>query len=228
MRPAGATADDLAADPVYDRIYEAILEHRLPPGTKLPEEKLAAVFKVSRARVRKVLARLGNENLIGVVPNKGAFIARPTFEESCDIFEARRALEPAIVRRLAKRATPGDVDRLQQHVEAEYQARAADDRRPVIRLSGEFHNLAADLAGNEAMARPMKELSALTCLAILLYDSPTSTTCRPDDHAHIVAMIKAGDGEGAAEAMTGHLAAIEQSMSFEDKTAPVDLGAIFS
>jgi hypothetical protein len=41
-------------------------------------------------------------------------------------------------------------------------------------------------------------------------------------------MIKASDGEGAANEMTQHLAAIEQSMNFDDRTASVDLAAIFS
>ena len=42
-----------------------------------------------------------------------------------------------------------------------------------IRLSGEFHALLAELAGNSALARSMRELSVLTCLIIFLYDAPT-------------------------------------------------------
>ena len=36
---------------IYERIVSAILEHRLHPGTKLGEERLAEIFSVSRARV---------------------------------------------------------------------------------------------------------------------------------------------------------------------------------
>ena len=219
---------DPGADAVYERIYDAIMEHRLPPGTKLPEERLAALFQVSRARVRKVLARLENERLIAVVPNRGAFITRPTRDQSCDIFEARLALEPAIVRRLAKTAAAPAVSRLREHIASEFRARDADDKRRVVRLSGEFHILAAELAGNEAMSRPMKELTALTCLAILLYDSPTNTTCRAGEHAEIVTMVEAGDADGAAVRMIEHLHAIERSMNFDDRSDAVDLAAIFS
>src|SRR5689334_20598391 len=50
-----------AHDEIYEKIYVAILEHRLHPGTKLVEERLAEIFGVSRARVREVLARLAHE-----------------------------------------------------------------------------------------------------------------------------------------------------------------------
>mgnify|MGYP000031055033 CR=1 FL=1 len=50
--PAVSDAD------IYDRIVSAILDHHLPPGTKLVEDKLATAFGVSRTRIRPVLVRL--------------------------------------------------------------------------------------------------------------------------------------------------------------------------
>ena len=44
-----------SVDEIYEKIYIAILEHRLHPGTKLGEERMADIFGVSRARVREVL-----------------------------------------------------------------------------------------------------------------------------------------------------------------------------
>jgi hypothetical protein len=43
---------------IYDRILRSVLEHRLPPGTKLVEDRLAELFETSRAQVRDVLARV--------------------------------------------------------------------------------------------------------------------------------------------------------------------------
>ncbi|MFE0420366.1 GntR family transcriptional regulator [Streptomyces tendae] len=223
----GTLADTASPDEVvYRRIYQAVLEHRLLPGTRLPEEKLAAIFSVSRARVRKVLGRLQNEGLVEVVPNRGAFIAQPTIDQSNDIFEARRAIEPAIMRRLASRGDTSSADELSTHVQLEFDARDRDEQRRMIRLSGEFHNLAGELAGNFALARPIRELSALTCLAILLYESPTSTACRADQHAEIVRRIATRDGDGAAKAVVEHLDEIQRSMRFPTVTAEADLESI--
>lgn len=55
---------------MYDRMVSAILDHRLPPGTKLVEDKLAAAFGVSRTRVRPVLVRLANEQVVTLTPNQ--------------------------------------------------------------------------------------------------------------------------------------------------------------
>jgi DNA-binding GntR family transcriptional regulator len=58
-RPAAQILDaEDNSDTIYERVLIAVMEHRLVPGTKLVEEKLAAVFKVNRTRIRKVLARL--------------------------------------------------------------------------------------------------------------------------------------------------------------------------
>ena len=63
---------------IYERLVAAIFEHRLAPGMKLGEEGLAAVFGVSRARIRAVLPRLAHEGLVTLEPNRGAFVTQPT------------------------------------------------------------------------------------------------------------------------------------------------------
>ena len=60
------TTGQLSDNDMYDRMVSAILDHRLPPGTKLVEDKLAAAFGVSRTRVRPVLVRLANEQVVNV------------------------------------------------------------------------------------------------------------------------------------------------------------------
>ena len=65
-----------AASPTENEIYEpmvaAILDHRLPPGMKLIEDRLATAFGVSRTRIRPVLVRLANEEVVTLKPNRGA------------------------------------------------------------------------------------------------------------------------------------------------------------
>ena len=180
-------------DEIYEKIYVAILEHRLHPGTKLVEERLAEIFGASRARIREVLARLAHEQIVELYPQRGAYVAKPSIEQALDVFEARRLIEPAVLRRLIETLTPEKLARLRQHQDLELDARRRDDKRAVIRLSGEFHSLAADLAGNTALARSMRELSVLTCLMIFLYDAPTSTSCRADEHSQIIEAIAKRD-----------------------------------
>jgi DNA-binding GntR family transcriptional regulator len=215
-------------DEIYEKIYVAILEHRLHPGTKLVEERLAEIFDVSRARVREVLARLAHEHVVELYPQRGAYVAKPTIEEAADVFEARRLIEPALLRRLVQTSTPEKVARLRHHQELEVDARRREDKRAIVRLSGEFHTLLADLAGNTSLARSMRELSTLTCLVIFLYDAPTATSCRADEHSQIIDAIAKRDAQRAEKLMLEHLDHIESSLRLDSTTEEVDLEAIFN
>jgi len=214
-------------DTIYERIYAAILEHRLPPGTKLVEERLADIFGVSRARVREVLNRMAHEQIVDLYPQRGAFVAKPTIEQAHDVFEARRLIEPAVLRRLIDNLTPERIARLRQQQELEVDARRRGDKRAIVRLSGDFHMLLADLAGNSALMRSMRELSSLTCLIIFLYDAPTATTCRADEHSEIIDAIAHRDAPQAEKLMLAHLQHIEGSLKLDASSEDVDLESIF-
>ena len=218
---------ETANDGIYERIYCAVLEHRLPPGTKLGEDRLAKIFDVSRARVREVLARLAHEQIVDLYPQRGAFVAQPSPQQAMDVFEARRLIEPAVLQRLITGLTPDKVARLRQHLELELDARRRDDQRAVVRLSGEFHVLLAELAGNTALSRSMRELATLTCLIIYLYDAPTSTSCRADEHAELTDAIARRDIARAQKLMVAHLNHIEKSLTLDSAAAEVDLEAVF-
>lgn len=223
-RPAaGASA---TSDLIHEKLQSAILEHRLPPGTKLGEDRLAEIFATSRARVRQVLVRLAHQQLVEVLPQRGAFVASPTPEQARDVFEARRLLEPAVLQRLLENCTPAKLKRLRQHLAKEVEARHRGDARAVIRLSGEFHGLLAELAGNSAFVRVMRELCAQTCLVISLYNTSMAHSCRADEHASLVDAIERRDLAHAQALVLEHLAHIESSLVLHPGDGGVDLESI--
>lgn len=208
------------------RIATAIHEHRLLPGTKLGEDRLANIFNTSRARVREVLARMARDQMVELFPQRGAFVAKPSIEQALDVFEARRLIEPGIVRRLVLNMDNSKIRRLQTHLKQERDARANSDKRATVRLSGEFHVLLAELAGNSALLRSMRELSTLTCLTISLYESAVNTCCLVDEHEAVVDAIVAGNGEQAEQLMLSHLDHIQGSLRLEADADDADLEQI--
>jgi DNA-binding GntR family transcriptional regulator len=204
--------DGAQRNPIYERLMNAIAEHRLHPGTKLAEDRLAAIFGVSRTVVRAVLQQLAHELVVTIVPNRGAFIASPTVQEARELFEARRQIELPIVENVCGSATKKDIALLRAHVARELEARKRDDRRTAVRLSGDFHVLLAHLGGNRFIERTMRGLQMLTCLTILLYNAPTSQACPHDEHARLIDAIEAGNAKLAQKLMVDHLAHIEASL----------------
>ncbi|MDQ7990470.1 MAG: GntR family transcriptional regulator [Candidatus Dactylopiibacterium sp.] len=227
--PAPDSDVTASADTVYERIVQAIMEHRLPPGTKLVEEKLASVFHITRTRVREVLLRMAHEGLVNAIPNRGSFIASPSVEEARQIFDARRILEPALVRSLIARVGAEDIRRLRDHVALERAARAEDDRRAIIRLSGEFHLLMAEMVGNPQLTKVLRELASLTCLIILLYDSPNMPACPNHEHSELIDAIEARDEARATRAVVEHLQHIQDTLDLSADDGPdIDLEDIFA
>lgn len=209
---------------MVETILAAVIEHRLPPGTKLAEEKLSEHFGVNRARIRQVFDRLAHEGIVTRLHNRGAFVSEPSAEDARELFEVRRLIEPAIVRAAAARHNRAAKKRLDAHLAAEAAAARAGDARALIRLTGEFHILLADLAGNSLLARLLRELETRTSLIIFLYDRPHQPSCRGNDHVAIAAAVARGDGAEAARLMLAHLNEVEKGLDVRRAAGgPLDL-----
>jgi DNA-binding GntR family transcriptional regulator len=216
---------------IHQSVYDAIVEHRLLPGTKLSEERVAELFSVSRTQVRGALQRLAVEQLVTLIPNRGAYVTKPSAEEAHDVLSVRRTLEPAIVARLCERIAagkaPNAIKQLRALVKREQQAHARGDRRRSVRLSGDFHVLLAEVSGSSILARLMRELTPLTCLAILTFEAPTAVACPNDEHALLIDAIEAGDVAGASSLMVEHLNHIENALKLDAQAiAEVDLADV--
>jgi DNA-binding GntR family transcriptional regulator len=231
-RPATSAAAKVAlpsVDTIHQRVLTAIVEHRLPPGTKLGEERLAKVFGVSRTQIRQVLERLAHDSIITVLPNRGAYVSSPSVEEAREVFAARRLIEPDLIRQATRLAQKADVARLRDHVARESAARAANDKRAIIRLSGEFHQLIADIAGNRFLAKTMRELETLTSLVIILYDAPNVPACPYHEHSDLADAIEARNADRAAAQMVEHLRHVEASLDFQrGSDSEIDFEAVFA
>ncbi len=222
---SGNRATGASAQSVFDHIVGAIKAHRLAPGTRLIEESLGTLFGVSRTIVRQGIAKLAQAGLVDLRPNAGAQIATPDARRARELLEARRLVEVELVARAAERARPRDVARLRAHLGREAQARRRHAHGELVRLTGEFHLLLAEIAGNGVLARTLAQYETETCLSILAFDRTGASSCPPDEHAQIVDAIARRDRASAAKRMRAHLdhvfAGIRAGM---DEAAPTALG----
>lgn len=214
---------------IADAIHAAIVERRLPAGARLVEEQLAGVFGVSRARIRSVLQGLAREKVVTVHRNRGAAVSTPTVAEAREVFQSRRLLEDAIVRHAATALDAAGLDALRAHVERERAARAADDRRAQIALSGEFHVLLAEVGGTPTLAAFLRELVLRSSLIIAVYERPGAPGCPPEEHQRLIDLLAARDADGVAREMAEHLGSVEERLTLVEPTpSTVDLKAIFA
>lgn len=222
-------ADELAEEDIVERIFDAVVEQRLPPGTKLSESALCEAFGVGRMRIRRALLLLSSREVVDLQANRGAFVSSPTPQQAREVFEARLTLEPTIARLAVERATQADIENLTAHLVNEHAAQHEHSRQEAIRLSGQFHLLLAQIAANSVMLRMMKELVTRTSLIIGIFGAPSVTNCRDDDHERILQAFKTRDGQAAADLMAEHLRVIEEGLELgTQKGGAVDLIELFA
>lgn len=197
-------------DAIYARVLAAVRDQRLPPGTKLVEDRLAQAFGVSRTRIRPVLVRLANEQIVRLTPNRGASVAQPTASEAREVFEARQLVEPTLVARFIANADEGDLQALAFNIADEEAARRDGDRAAAIRLAGDFHLLLANASGQRTLARMLRELIARTSLVLMCHTSPgRHDGCGCAAHRGLLAALRAHDTRRATRLMRLHLRQLE-------------------
>lgn len=235
-KPNGASDSDQAfkkrsgskSDTIYAHIFDAILEHRLTPGTKLNEEALGDIFGVSRTIIRRELLQLAHEGVVSIRPNRGATVANHSVEDARQILYARRLVERAITELVVKNATDKQLKALRQLVEEEQNCFARGESGTGIRLSGEFHLRLAEAANNMPLVGFQRSLVSQTSLIIAQYEKVTRSNCSFDEHNQLLDAIEARDTTKAVALMMQHMDHIDAKLNFESDGATDDLHAIFS
>ncbi len=208
---------------IVEALTKAIVEHRLRPGTKLAEQKLADHFGVSRTLVRQALFQLSQNRLIRLEPARGAFVATPSADEARQVFAVRRMLEVEMTRAFVRRVNPAMLRSLREHVAQE---RAAVDQQDIpgrTELLGDFHVHMAELMDNQVLANLLRDLISRCALITLMYQSNEAAADSSDEHAAIVKALAARDEASAVRLMEQHLLNVEAGLAFDRKTPANDL-----
>ncbi len=206
---------DTPTSVIVRELTQAIAGHRLQPGTKLAEQKLADHFGVSRTIVRQALHQLAQNRLVTLEPARGAFVAAPTVEEARQVFAVRRMLEAEMTRAFAREATPARIRALREHVAREQAALDDHDAAESIELLGDFHVRMAELLGNEVLAQILRDLISRSSLVTLMYQRAGAARHSQEEHVQIVRALAARDADRAVQLMDKHLRHVEASLAFD-------------
>lgn len=200
---------------IYQALMNAIVEHQLPPGSKLPEEALSGVFGVSRTGIRKVLQRLAAVQMVTLTPKRGAQVSTPGVEEARDIFSTRSLMECANLPAVLAHLQPPHLVALEQFIAQENQAHADHDGPAAIRLSAAFHIQLQAISGNQVLTGMVTSLTQRSSLVIAAYGAPWQRGCRCDDHANLLQLLRARALQPLTQALQHHFEHIVSSLHFE-------------
>lgn len=205
LRPL--VTDDIRplADSVYERLVGGIVDGSLPPGGKLSERSIAAALGTSAQPVREALRRLEGEGLVETRPRSGSSVALMDTRRLAEMGRIRAVLEGAAADLAARHATPQDLQRLQQRLDAMREATDHGDTA-TLRLANEaFHTALHAIGDNPFLIRGLQALRAYDHIGrarvLASDDQPRQALA---EHTAILAAIAARDPEGAERRMRVH------------------------
>lgn len=226
VRPAAKTSKPRASigadggtstQRIVESITTAIVERRLMPGTKLAEQKIADIFKVSRTLVRQALNQLSRDKLVTLEPARGARVAEPSIEEARQVFEVRHMLEAAMIRRAAAALSDAQLAELRGHLRDEQAAVQRTDVSGRTRLLADFHVVIATMLGNQVLAELLSDLVTRSSLIALMYQSAHSAEHSYEEHVAIVDALSRRDAKAAVRLMEDHLHNVERNLRLDPR-----------
>ncbi len=194
---------------VADVLRSRIAAGKLPPGTKLSEQQLAASMQVSRNTLREAFAMLSIESVVTRYPNRGVFVASPDAGSVREIYSVRRMLEPAAV----QWGPELDLPRLDAVIA---DARAARSRGLVAEMAAanqDFHQSLVAMSGSVQLQQMMgRVLAEMRLVFHSMRSEPDFHTRYVEENASLVVLLRAGRRAEAAEALRGYLDAAEAEL----------------
>ena len=191
---------------IADEIRSAVLDGSMLPGTRVGQEWLAAKFGASRIPVREALSQLQDEGLVTFAPNRGAWIADVTSQESIEVYKIREVLEPLAIAESVRHLTDADIDEIDATMA---RLECVHSVQEYIPLDREFHLKTYSAAPMPHLLRMIERYWNNTqhFRRWFVQDSLAKDGLPFSDPHHLllVEMIRARDVEGAASIVHLHI-----------------------
>ncbi|RPE29410.1 GntR family transcriptional regulator [Kitasatospora cineracea] len=209
--PSTPPGKQMLSEQVYAHLRDAIMRGDHSPGSPLKPQDLAREQGVSLAVVREALVRMVGEGLADRLPNRG--FAVPAFSDHRwqEIAEARRTVEPVVLRMSIER---GDIDwearvRAAHHRLARTPAYAPEEGEYYTGAWAEahrvFHRTLLEGCGNRALLETFDRLWTASELARRWSAHRNPDRDGAEEHRRLEEATLARDADAAAAILVQHL-----------------------
>lgn len=198
-----------AADRAYRLTKELVLSGELPGGHLFSETEIAGRLGLSRTPVREAFVRLQAEELLTLVPKRGAIVAPVPPGEAEDVLDAREAVESAAVRRLLRtpERIPAAVEQLRAALAVQRERAANADLHAFAEADERFHRTLVEAGGNALLIRFYTGLAdrqrRMNVAALGPVPDHIQVVLR--EHGELIEIIESGDAAAFTTALRAHL-----------------------
>ena len=227
----GPNAAARRRDNALARIRKLIAQMKLGPGERLPgERQLAAKFNLSRGTIREALQFLAALNLVEIRHGGGCFLRAASGDTAkvragwrewvaqhrgrvLETLEVRLGCETFAARLAARRAGPGELEKLVEALRAMKVAAEARDVPAFVQSDVDFHAALLQAAGNKTLEELVGALGkALIPERAAILDVSGRAPRSFAEHNAIYEAVRQGDPQAAAQAMHQHLESVRRDV----------------
>lgn len=204
--PQWPAAEASQAERTAIRLAGLITLGQIPPGNRLLEQDISQALNISRALVREALRILEREQLVVLVPRRGALVTAPDASELNDIFDVRSALYRVLLAQLMRDQPAQLAQVLNAHINT--MAMAARESPESYAVESFLLNLdIAGLASNRLLASLLRSIALRTLRYVRLGRStnPGSVRASLRTWRRLLRAAKAGQAAELLEIADAHI-----------------------
>lgn len=138
---------------VVSRLRDEIVSGLWRPGARLQERVLCERYGVSRSPLREAFHVLVGENLLQLLPNRGAVVTSPTLADAEQHLSVIRLLESHALELACDNATKAQLDEIGRLHRAMHQALEAKDGHTFYDLNNRVHRAIVEASNNAPLAK---------------------------------------------------------------------------
>lgn len=192
------------SEQAYQRIRRMIIRLELAPGAVIQEDALQRHLGIGRTPIREAVQRLAREQLVNVVPRRGAFVAVVDVGELSLLYETRAVLEPYATRLASARGTAREWAQMATVLERANEP--GIDTDALLDIDRECHELTWSAAGNRFLTSTLDMLYAQSDRLWHIYLADVADMHHAvAEHAAILDAVRHGDAERAAQLAEQHV-----------------------
>lgn len=202
--PSSLAGRKTAHEFVKDSLRQAILRGTIPGGARLVQADVARDLQVSTTPVREALRDLATEGLVRLDPHRGAIVHRLSYDETREIHDIMKLLEPEAMRQAVKAMTPERLDEARtlatQMVDETDPGRWAD-------LNRQFHGaLIEDIPSKYLLdiLRTLRDMAAMY-VGVAISHRPVQMQEANKEHQEFLDVLASGQAAAAAQLSRRHL-----------------------
>jgi DNA-binding GntR family transcriptional regulator len=203
-------ARGLRADAVFTALKSRILGFKYAPGDALTELGIAEEMQVSRTPIREALRRLEHEELVQIIPRKGAIVTGISEEDIREVYLIRQALEGICARRAAEALSDENLLALGESMAKAKGNLDRGDPKAASEEADELHRVILAVGGTPRIRRIVANMRELTGrLHELAVSLPGRLARSVQEHTRVLEAMRRRDGDEAERRIREHISSTE-------------------